>query len=544
MTERVNLDNDTDILSDPIIGALPESDKLELNRQLDARFAAADKAHADEMRAQAKKLNADRDDQLKLAERGRVSSVLEAHIASIPDDGVVNLKARASLQELRMSALTGTDEDKDGAWHLERAAELVRLHQEGLAAAGGDGSQKLPDTLIAAPNGSPIYNLDRMMLSVYESVQEHGAAFDLDKLSGSPEAEMTKDYAATPFAKVALAELNREARPGQRIVPIPSACLRPDIVRLAETYAGAVTANQEAREPTFRRDQLIDHFRPISRLEFLGVMMETIANDQSLPRVTGAHAAGWKTETANADQGAITLSTPTTEPHRLTVYDDVSWQRLAAADSQFGIIPVVSSEMMRASNSAKEKAVYQGTGTNPEPRGIYATTGVLAGVIGGAAGNTTPTYGEILAMITDIADGDIPVEMLRWITTWGAGAALAQVLTFATGSSVHAVPLWQSVGAAETGQIGAGFGTIANYPAAMTTQLPTNRNSGAETANDEHGIIAGVWPYVTCFDYAMAFLTIDDISLARSGQTRLTINSYHDVLCRVPTAFSAGEFNP
>ena len=296
-----------------------------------------------------------------------------------------------------------------------------------------------------------------MMLSVYESVQEHGAAFDLDKLSGSPEAEMTKDYAATPFAKVALAELNREARPGQRVVPIPSACLRPDIMRLAETYAGAVTANQEAREPTFRRDQLIDHFRPISRLEFLGVMMETIANDQSLPRVTGAHAAGWKTETANADQGAITLSTPTTEPHRLTVYDDVSWQRLAAADSQFGIIPVVSSEMMRASNSAKEKAVYQGTGTNPEPRGIYATTGVLAGVIGGAAGNTTPTYGEILAMITDIADGDIPVEMLRWITTWGAGAALAQVLTFAASSSMHAVPLWQSVGAAETGQIGAGF---------------------------------------------------------------------------------------
>ena len=71
-------------------------------------------------------------------------------------------------------------------------------------------------------------------------------------------------------------------------------------------------------------------------------------------------------------------------------------------------------------------------------------------------------------MITDIADGDIPVEMLRWITTWGAGAALAQVLTFAASSSMHAVPLWQSVGAAETGQIGAGFGTIANYPAAMT----------------------------------------------------------------------------
>ena len=543
MTDPMTLDSD-DILLDPVIGALPENDKIELNRLLDARFKAADKVHADAMRAQEKQLNADRDDQLKLAERARVSSILEAHIAAIPEDGVVNLKARASLSDLRLSALTGTDENKDGAWHLECAAELVRLHQEGRRTAGGDGSQNLPDTGILAPNGSPLYNLDRMMLSVYDSVQEHGAAFDLDKLSGSPEAEMTKGYAATPFAKTALAELNREARPGQRIVPIPSACLRPDIMRLAETYAGAVTANQEAREPTFRRDRLIDHFRPLSRLEFLGVMMETIANDQSLPRVTGAHTAAWKTETADADTGAITLSTPTTEPHRLTVYDDVSWQRLAAADSQFGIIPVVSSEMMRATNQAKEKAVYQGSGTNPEPRGIYATTGVLAGVIGGAAGNTAVTYAEILAIITDIADGDIPVEMLRWITTWAGGAALAQVLTFAASSSVHAVPLWQSVGAAEAGQIGAGFGTIANYPSALTTQLPTDLNSGSETVDDEHGIVAGVWPYVTCFDYAMAFLTIDDISLARSGQTRLTINSYHDVLCRVPGAFSAAEFKP
>ena len=147
-------------------------------------------------------------------------------------------------------------------------------------------------------------------------------------------------------------------------------------------------------------------------------------------------------------------------------------------------------------------------------------------------------------MITDIADGNIPVEMLRWLTTWAAGARLARILTFSSSSSLHAVPLWESVGPGEAGRIGAGFGTIANYPAAMTTQLPTNLNSGAETVNDEHAIVAGVWPYVTCFDYAMAFLTIDDISLAISGQTRLVINSYHDVLTRVPTAFSVGEFKP
>ena len=43
--------------------------------------------------------------------------------------------------------------------------------------------------------------------------------------------------------------------------------------------------------------------------------------------------------------------------------------------------------------------------------------------------------------------------------------------------------------------------------------------------------------YVWCLDYSVAFLVIDDISQAATGQTRITVNSFHDVAVRLPTAF-------
>ena len=213
--------------------------------------------------------------------------------------------------------------------------------------------------------------------------------------------------------------------------------------------------------------------------------------------------------------------------------DDVSWMRLAGADSQFGVIPIVTAEMQRGVWQAKESAVYNGSGSSGQPTGVRSTTGIVAGTI-----SDTPTYAQVLNFVVEVAEENIPAEMFRFITTWRAARKLATVLTFAASSSAMAIPLWKDAGSEQIARIGAGFGSLSGYPAAQTTQLPINLNT------DEHAIIGGVFPYTTCFDYATAFITIDDISRASTAQTRLAINSFHDVICRVPTAFVAGSFNP
>ena len=547
MSDSLLLTGDAgDVLDNPeLIGALPEADRLRLNRDLDDKIARMRQEHTDAIREREQQLKAESDERLALArteaERERVASVIQAQRDGIPAEGVENMQAREKLQDLRLSALTGSDENKDGAWHLETAAEVVRLHQEARRAAGGDDAQRLPDLGLADREpGSPWgggYNPDRLFLTMYDQVQEQGDKFSAESFTGCPEAEMTKDILKQPFAAAEYAKLTREAKPGQRVIPIPAAIMRAENLRLAETYAEAVAAATATSAPDYRRDLLVHHFRPIDRLAFLGVMEETVSNDFRYSRISAAPDGAWVAENAAVTDSALTLVTGTTSAKRMAVTDSVSWMRLAGADRDFGITPVVTTELMRGCRQTREAAVYGGTNSNG-PTGLGGVTGVLAGVIGGTDGNTAPTYTDVLGMLVDIADGDIPIDMLRWITSWQNAAELATILTFASSSSMFAVPLYRA------SDIGVGMGTIANFPAALTSQVPTNLNSGAETVNDEHAIIAGVWPYLIVVDYATMFVTIDDISAARTGSTLITVNSYHDIAPRVPAAFSYGEFMP
>lgn len=537
----LNLNDDGPILPDPILGDLPADRKLELNAALDKAIARMESTNLEKLREQEKRLKDEHDKQLELAQRESTSAIIAAHLDGIPAEGALNVKAREQLHELRLSALTGTDEQKDDAWHLERAAEIVRLHQEERRKAGGDGAQHLPDMGLdgAQPNGDRRYSVDRLMLTLHDEVKKHGQRFDVEKFSGSPEAELTADLLKDEFTARKYAELTAAAGPGQRVIPFPAAAFLAagDQLRLSETYAEAAAAATAAMSPDYRRDLLVMHFRPVDRLGFLGTMMETVSNDIMFSRVTGAPQATWAAEEAAASETQLTVATTRSSPKRLTTFDRVTWQRLASADRDFGVTPIVTSELMRGCRQAREAAVYTGAQSNG-PTGLGGVTGVVAGVIGGAAGNTVPTYQDVLGMIVDVATEDIPADMLRWVTSWEAGQRLALALTFAASSSAFAVPLYRS------SDMGVGLGTIANFPAALTSQVPKNLNSGAETANDEHAIIAGVWPYQLVIDYATMFITIDDISEAANGRTKLTVNSYHDLGTRVPPAFSYGEFKP
>ena len=72
--------------------------------------------------------------------------------------------------------------------------------------------------------------------------------------------------------------------------------------------------------------------------------------------------------------------------------------------------------------------------------------------------------------------------------------------------------------------------------AAVTNHLPVATSGDTD-------MIFGVWQYVWCIDYSTLFLTIDDVSQAATGQTRITTNSYHDVAVRWPDAFEIERYD-
>ena len=304
----------------------------------------------------------------------------------------------------------------------------------------------------------------------------------------------------------------------------------------AETRATAVTSGQQRREPTFRRDALVPYFRPNNVLAGLGVPMPVINNDITLPRLSDSIQANWATETAAATDDALVTTALTTAPHRLVSRDSVTFMLLAAADAQFGHEPLIISEMVAAHMQRKERAVYDGASTGDDPTGIKNTSNVNAPTSLASA----ITYGDVLDIVTVLANLSLPVEMAKFAINPNSRRTLSMVQKFASGGATVLNDTGfrePGAGIADAGQFGATpTGEMAGIPTYVTTHIPT-------ASNDHTDIFLGLWQYVWCIDYGTAFLTIDDISDAGMGRTLVTMNTYHDVAVRFPQAFVVQNYD-
>ena len=326
------------------------------------------------------------------------------------------------------------------------------------------------------------------------------------------------------------------------MIPFPVGAVQSAVradSRFAETYAESVTAGAERREPTMRGDLLVPFFRENLILGFLGVPMATISNDQTLPRLSASLAATWLTENAAIADGDLTVVSGTTTPHRLGVRDDISWMNLVAAQDSIAITPLAVSEMARATAVAEEQAVYGPKATDASrPGGIRGTTGV--GTV--SITSDAPTYDDYLAHPDALAAANIPDEMGKFAITSGTRRDCATRLRFGTamGGGNRALYEKNPVPGAVGGQVGGTMGWLADYPAGVTNNLPQDVSSN----DDEHLTIFGAWMYMILFSYGMAFLTIDDVSQAANGRTRITAQKFCDTFLRFPTAFVTSQYNP
>lgn len=495
-------------------------------------------AHLAQVRELEEKHKREADEAAVRADRSRTDACLKVYLDSTPGDSPGDLKFKGDIQDLRLELLGGNS-DKECSWYLERAAEYQKTRAEEVRAEG-DGAETLPQVRRPGGGQDGMFDMMTFMRNLGSEVGRMGTDFELDQATGSPEIDYVKELPKkATWITARMRQLEAQAKsPHARVVPFPIRALDNEMadIRLAETYGTDVATH---RQPTYRRDLLVPFFRPNLLLQTLGVPMPMISNDQTLPNISASLTATWLAENAQIADAGITIGNVTTSPKRLGVRDDLSWMLLVGGDAQLGIQPIVTMEMARAVAQAKERAVYTGTGANNQPRGLSNTTGVIAHAFAGAH----PTFKELLAFATEVAEEDIPVEAGAHVFTPRIQQDLSTILTFAAGASITSVPLFRAIGASmdDLGLYGSMFGRLADGRlAGVTTNLPTNLGGG----NDEHLWLFGVWSWVICWDYAVAFLTIDDLSQAVTGQTRITMNSYHDVSVRLPKAFVRTDYNP
>ena len=492
----------------------PEELNQAIARGVEQRMAQVEERHEQQLEA--------RDAQ---AAEQRVIGQLQMLIDGNPGEDHLSTAFRSEIQQLLIGVHNRGDEPLQV--FVDKAKQAHTARMQVLQQRGGDGSQESPQLRRASRETDGLFDAGVFMRSLAAQVLREGEGFSGDKLSGSPELEFTQEMLdKSDWAKTRFQRLSGRSRGNQRVVPIPAFALNAPVA-LAETYGTDVDTR---REPTFRRDALVDFFRPTNVLQALGVPMPMISNDVTLPRLSASLSAAWLTENAAISEGDLTVVEITTSPKRLGVFDTISWMLLAGGDAQFGHQPLVVSEMARAVAQAKEAAVYGGAITSG-PTGIRGTTGIKASDLMG----TDPTYADLLGMITALANDNLPVEMVKFAINPTIRQLLSTTQRFATGSAslLNDVAFREPMsGPANIGNFGGPMmGTIAGHPCVVTTHIPTE--SGGNTY-----LYAALWEYVWCLDYSVAFLTIDDISAAVNGRTNITVNSYHDVAVRFPAAFN------
>jgi len=479
---------------------------------------------------------------------------LQHQIDAAKGDDIATLSYRDSLKDMliQLSTLDSKAAAEKAPALLEQAQKLANARFDQMIQAGGDESAQLVKVQEGSGNAEqPYFDMPRMFDALIQDIEAQGANFSLDTIGRkhkNSELEFIKtgfSSSQQSFIEKAQQKLSRDAARRGAVnpvhVPFPVTAIagrRQVDAAFAETYAESIETGKKRTEPTFRGDMLVPFFRPTNIAQSLGIPMLVISNDQTLPRLSASLTAAWLAENAEIADGNLTFVSATTSPKRAGVRDDISWMNLVAAASQIATIPLATSEMARAMAQLEESAVYAGTGAGGQPTGILSAAGVATEAIQGNA----PTYSDMLNIQNALQDANIPDDMAKFAITSGIRKHLAQILRFPSTVGGNNRTLYEAT--TYSMPAGAGIqgpsGYIAEQPAYVTNLLP--RATGA--ANNEHTLLYGDWRYVVQFSYSVAFLTIDDVSQAATGQTRITLNKFCDVFMRFPAAFVKASWVP
>ena len=190
-------------------------------------------------------------------------------------------------------------------------------------------------------------------------------------------------------------------------------------------------------------------------------------------------------------------------PDGSPVWDEQAY----VADMPFLYIPrshEQRDDLMRLIATEIDRTVLHGTGIAPEPLGIDGETGIGAVTFGAAA-----TFAKILEFESDVATANADFGTMSWVTTPAVRAA------------------WKAISKdAGSGQFLWSDDNVNGYRALVSNQVASNVVFFGNFAS----AMVGSWGGQT--------ITLDNVSLAASGQFALTISGFYDVAVRYGESFS------
>lgn len=246
-----------------------------------------------------------------------------------------------------------------------------------------------------------------------------------------------------------------------------------------------------------------------SHVMSLGARVITgLKNDVSIPRVLTGATAYWVSETGTITSSNATFGQISMKPRRLGA--TVPYSKQFLAQSGLGVEQFVRDDILAAFGVELDRVAINGAGAT-EPLGILnlATADRASSVTFGAA----PTWSKVCTFESNVETANalgLPGGTYAYLTTPGVKQAWKTTAKVTN----QAVFLWES-------------GDIVNgYAARSTNQVPSNK------------VVFGQFGQVIYGEWAGIDVTVDAITNATTGQVKLTIQKFVDMVVRQGKAFS------
>lgn len=251
-------------------------------------------------------------------------------------------------------------------------------------------------------------------------------------------------------------------------------------------------------------------------------MLRDLVGDVAVPKLSAGATAYWLAESGAATESAQTFAQLALSPKTVGAFTDIS--RKLLVQSSLDVEALVRNDLATVLAIALDLAALHGTGTDNQPTGIAATSGI--GSVAGGTNGLAPAWSHICELETDVAVGNADIGRLGYMTNPKVRGKLKQVFTNATYGEI---PLWTGKG---------GQGELNGYPAYCTNQVSSALTKGSSSGVCS-AIFFGNWADLVFGLWSGVDILVDPYTGSSSGTVRVTAFQDADVGVRNAASFSA-----
>jgi len=307
----------------------------------------------------------------------------------------------------------------------------------------------------------------------------------------------------------------------ERLQRAPNGFFLPADVFTRDLTAGGVGGAAELVGTDHRADEFIGLLRPRMMVTQLGArVMSGLQGNVDIPRQAAAASFAWIAEHTAATASDMTTETVALTPKTGSARTIIS--RRLLLQSSPSAEALVLDDLRTVVALGIDLAAIAGTGTGNQPRGVLNTSGVS--VVAGATNGAAPTWANIVALESGVADANADAGALAYLTNSKVRGKL-KTTEKATGTAMF---VWAD-------GTDAGFGSLNGYRAGVSNQVPSNLTKG--TGANLSAIIFGNWSDLVIASWGVLDVQVTNNTRADGG-TDVRLFQDVDVVLRRPASFS------